>query len=477
MTELVTSAVGGRIVECNDEFFAEAANLLSSDPPVWKEGEYTDHGKWMDGWETRRRREAGHDWCVIGLGIPGQVEKVTIDTAFFTGNYPEEFSLEACGVGSDDLLEAAEWIELVSKSPLQGDSIAEFEVGNDHRVTHLRLNIFPDGGVARLRVEGAPVPSIHEVCPESGSVDLASLVVGGEALEASDAHYSPPSNMLRPTTPKGMWDGWETKRRRDSGHDWATFRLGMAGVVEEFVVDTRHFKGNSPGWVSVHVAGPDEVWHEVLTRAPVEADSVNRLPLDEPVEAVLVRLDIHPDGGVARFHVLGRAHSEAAADRRVDYLNALFDQPATYFFKAACSSSRWVEAMREFRPFNSVAEVLGAAERSFDLLEKADWLEAFAGHPRIGETGDPVANKEQSTMGEAEVETLEALADANARYEDEFGFTYIVFATGKNAVEMLSIANSRLGNSRDQEVANAAGEQRLITRTRLRRMLCQNGLE
>ena len=476
MTELVTSAVGGRIVECNDEFFAEAANLLSPDPPVWKEGEYTDHGKWMDGWETRRRREAGHDWCVIGLGIPGRVEKVTVDTAFFTGNYPEEFSLEACGVGSDDLLEAAEWIELVSRSPLQGDSIAEFDVGDGHRVTHLRLNIFPDGGVARLRIEGAPIPSIHEVCPESGSVDLASMVIGGEALDASDAHYSPPSNLLRPTTPQGMWDGWETRRRRDSGHDWATFRLGMPGVVEEFVVDTRHFKGNSPGWVSIHVSGSDEVWNEVLTRAPVRADSVNRLPLDTPVEAALLRLDIHPDGGVARFRVLGRAHSQAAADNLVEYLNALFDQPATRFFQAACSSSRWVEAMREARPFTSVAEILGAAERFFDLLEEADWLEAIAGHPRIGERGDSVANEEQAAVASTKVETLEALADANARYEDEFGFTYIVFATGKSAAEMLSIAISRLDNSRDQEVANAAGEQRLITRTRLGRMLCQNGL-
>ena len=133
--------------------------------------------------------------------------------------------------------------------------------------------------------------------------------------------------------------------------------------------------------------------------------------------------------------------------------------------------------MREFRPFGSVGEVLGAAERSFGRLEEADWLEAFAGHPRIGETGDPVANKEQSAMGGAEVETLEALADVNARYEDKFGFTYIVFATGKNAVEMLSIAKNRLGNRRDQEVAIAAGEQRLITQTRLKRMLCQNGLE
>ncbi len=475
MTDLVSSAVGGRIVECNDEFFAEASNLLNLLPPVWKEGKYTDRGKWMDGWETRRRREPGHDWCVVVLGLPGQIEKVTVDTSYFTGNYPEEFSLEGCGVGADGLLDEAEWVELIPKSPLEGDSVAEFPLDSIGRVTYLRLNIFPDGGVARLRVEGSPIPSMDEVCPDKGPIDLASLLVGGEALDASDSHYSPPSNMLRTTDPAGMWDGWETKRRRGPGHDWATFRLGLAGVVEEVTVDTRHFKGNAPGWVSVHVSEDGEQWAEVVVRAPVEAHTVNRLVLAEATHATLLKLDIHPDGGVARLRVMGRADREAAVERRIQYLNALLDQPVAHFFYTACASTSWVETMTASRPFGLASDVLETAERSFDDLAEDDWLEAFAGHPRIGERGDSTANKEQAGAAGAAESTVKVLVEINRKYEGKFGFTYIVYATGKTAEEMLSIARERLGNDRSTEVAHAVDQQRLITETRLRRMLCQEG--
>ena len=150
MIDLLSEAVGGRVLACNDEFFAEAANLLQTIPPVWKEGVYTDRGKWMDGWETRRRRDPGHDWCVLALGVAGRVRSVTVDTSHFTGNYPESFSLEACGDGDDEGLETADWVEIVPRTALSGDSTASFDVDDPHRVTHVRLNIFPDGGVARL---------------------------------------------------------------------------------------------------------------------------------------------------------------------------------------------------------------------------------------------------------------------------------------------------------------------------------------
>jgi allantoicase len=475
MIDLVSTAVGGRIVECNDEFFAEASNLLNPLPPVWKEGVYTDRGKWMDGWETRRRREPGHDWCVIALGLPGRIETVTVDTSFFTGNYAEEFSLEGCGVGVDAAAEEVEWGELIPKSPLRGDSPAEYEVVDGGRVTQVRLNIYPDGGVARLRVEGTPIPSMGQVCPDSELIDLAALLVGGEALDASDSYYSPPSNMLRPTEPAGMWDGWETKRRRGPGHDWATFRLGLAGMIEEVVVDTRYFKGNAPGWVSVHLAEDDERWAEALVRAPVDAHAVNRLSLGQAAHAALVRLDIHPDGGVARFRVMGRPDREAAGEKRIEYLNSLLNQPAAQFFAAACSSSKWMSSMSAYRPFAAVSDVMAAAERVFDDLAEDDWLEAFAGHPRIGERGDSMANREQAGAVESPEPVLEALKEVNLRYEERFGFTYLVFATGKTAEEMLSLAGERLENDRQTEVANAAGQQRLITETRLRRMLCQEG--
>lgn len=472
MIDLLSAAVGGRVVECNDEFFAEAVNLIADSAPVWREGEYTDRGKWMDGWETRRRRDEGHDWCVLALGIAGRVARVTVDTSHFTGNYPESFALEACGVDVDDRLGDAQWVELVPRTGLEGDSVAVFEVTDPHRVTHLRLNIYPDGGVARLRVEGMPIPGRDHVCPD-GTVDLASQMLGAEAVDASDTHYSRPSNLLRPTPSRGMWDGWETRRRRGPGHDWATFRLGLPGVVESVVVDTTHFKGNAPGWVSVELSDDGSEWVAGVDMTPVQPDASNLVAVDPPREAGMVRLSIHPDGGVARLRVMGRAASGAAGLTRLAYLNSLFPSEATRFLIAACASTGWVEAMARARPFPTLESLFGAAEESFQTLEEADWLEAFGAHPRIGERGDTVSTREQEGTSRADQDTLERLWEVNQVYEDRFGFTYIVYATGKSAAEMLEIASVRLANTREEEVVIAADEQRRITATRLRRMTCQ----
>jgi len=472
MIDLISHAAGGRVVECNDEFFAVADNLLKTTDPVWKDGEYTDRGKWMDGWETRRRREPGHDWCVLALGIPGAVRRVTVDTSHFTGNYADEFSLEATGAAFDDRVAAAVWEMLIPQTKLSGDSVASFQVDDPHRVTHLRLNIYPDGGLARLRVEGDPIPSISEVCP-GGPVDLASAVVGGAPLSVSDRHYSDPANTLRPTVPAGMWDGWETKRRRGPGHDWVVFRLGLSGVVEEVVVDTTHFKGNAPGFVSLEVSEDGETWAGVIERAPVKPDAQNRIPLPQPAHAGQVRLGIHPDGGLSRFRVLGRPDPGTAGEKRVLYLNSLFDQEAERFFFTACPVPAWGEQMISRRPYRAVDEVLAAAETAFDSFEEKGWLEVFASHPRIGESGDDTSSREQSGVVGAGRAVLRELAEVNARYEEKYGFTYIVHASGKGASEMLEIARRRLGNSRGEEIAIAAEEQRAITVTRLRRMLCQ----
>lgn len=465
MIDLISDRVGGEVVEYNDEFFAEAFNLIKSTDPVWKEDVYTDRGKWMDGWETRRRREPGHDWVVVRLGIPGLLRKVTVDTSHFTGNYPEEFSLDA-SPDEDD------WHEVIPRTALQGDSAAFFDLDYPRRVTAVRFNIFPDGGVARLRVEGEPLPDMQLVCPE-GSTDLVSARIGGLWRDASDYHYSPPSNLLLPTESAGMWDGWETRRRRGPGHDWATFRLGLPGAVGSVVVDTTHFKGNSPGSVSLEVSEDGASWVPAIDQAVVEPDSVNRINLSEQVHATHVRLSLHPDGGVARFRVMGVPDREAAGAIRIRYVNSLFDEAARRFFETACAASRWVDAMIGRRPFASVEAIHSAANEVFGALTEDDWLEAFVGHPRIGERGDGTANREQAGTASASRETIHELSEVNRRYEDKFGFTYIVYATGKTADEMLAIARERLDNERGQEIDNAAAEQRKITGTRLRRMLCQ----
>lgn len=463
MIDLISERAGGEVVACNDEFFAEAANLIKTSDPIAND-EYTDRGKWMDGWETRRRREPGNDWCVIALGIPGLVRRVTLDTSHFTGNYPARFSLDAAARGPGDPV----WTELIGLTDLEGDTIATFDVTDRHRVELVRLNIYPDGGVARLRVEGEPIPAMPQVCPQ-GQTDLASALAGGEVVDASDLHYSHPANILRPVDPAGMWDGWETRRRRDDGNDWVIVRLGLPGRVEAATIDTRFFKGNAPGWVSLETSSGGSEWVTVVDHVPVGADQVNDVVLEKPADTEMVRLSIYPDGGVARLRLLGVPRQEAATAIRLRYLNSLFDQAARGFFSTACKSTRWVQGMLAGRPFPSIDAVHDHARSCFDTLDEEDWLEAFAGHPRIGEQGDAIANREQAGAAGHEQE----LAQFNTEYEERFGFTYIVYATGKTGDELLDLARGRLGNSRAEELSVAAGEQREITTTRLRRMLCQ----
>lgn len=485
MTDLASRAVGGRVVSCDDEFFAPASSLLEVAAPVFQPGTYTEAGKWMDGWETRRRRQPGHDSCIIALGVPGRVGAVTVDTSHFTGNYPERCSLDACGVGDDDRLDGAEWVELIAPTPLAGDSVQRIEVDGHHRVTHVRFNIYPDGGVARLRLDGEAVPGHEHVCPET-AVDLASALVGGSVADASDVHYSPPDNLLRPTDPAGMWDGWETKRRRGPGNDWVSVRLGMAGTVSRLVVDTRHFKGNAPGWISLDISAEGEQWEEALGRHPVEPDTVASIALPEPAAAGFVRLNIHPDGGVARLRVIGQAHPEVAQAIRTTYLNALFGQEAVRFFHTACGSSRFVEGMLARRPYQSAGAIVEAATAELGDLEPEDWLEAFAVHPRIGERRADVAEPRQTPAAEAMSAAeqagtedasgplLASLDAANRRYQEQFGFTFIVSAAGRTAEEMLTIVEERLANDPGTEIAVAAAEQRHITVRRLRSMVCMS---
>jgi len=311
------------------------------------------------------------------------------------------------------------------------------------------------------------------VCPGEEPVDLLSMLVGGEALNASDVHYSPPSNLLRPTEPAGMWDGWETKRRRGPGNDWVEFQLGMPGTIESIVIDTRHFKGNAPGWVSILVGEDDARWVPVLDRVAVAPHDVARLDLPQPTHAGYLRVDIHPDGGLARVKAFGRPDRGALIEKRVGYVNSLTESAARRFFHTACASGSWVASMLGERPFAGVNEVLASAEAGFDHMGGTDWLEAFSGHPRIGEEGDETANREQAPVQGAETGTLAALREANRRYEERYGFTYIVYASDKTAEEILSLAESRLASTREQELEVASREQRAITATRLRSMLCE----
>jgi allantoicase len=321
--DLAAERLGGSVLAANDEFFAPKENLLKAAAPVWIADKFTDAGKWMDGWETRRRRIPGHDWCIIKLGLPGIVYGVIVDTSHFKGNYPEHCELEACtrdgNPSAEQLLDATTtWNTLLPKSPLAGDSQNRFGVSSANRITHLRLKIYPDGGVARLRVYGEVIPDWTALKRNGDEIDLAAVEHGGLVIDSSDMFFSSRNNLILPGRSTGMHDGWETRRRRGPGHDWCVVRLGAAGMVRRVEVDTSYFKGNFPERCSLEVcrAAHDATdpaalaalpWKEILPTTMLKADSLH--VYEEEIlnagDVTHARFHIYPDGGVARLRIFG----------------------------------------------------------------------------------------------------------------------------------------------------------------------------
>jgi allantoicase len=321
--DLAAERLGGRVLAANDEFFAPKENLLKASAPVWIEDKYTDVGKWMDGWETRRRRTPGCDWCIVKLGLPGLIHGVVVDTSHFKGNFPEDCELESCAVEGHPGLAQLEdhttkWNTMLKKSPLAGDTRNPFPLTPSSRVTHLRFKIYPDGGVARLRVHGEAVPDWPALSRAGGEIDLAAVEHGGWVIVSSDMFFGSRNNLILPGRSTGMHDGWETRRRRGPGHDWCILRLGAPGKIIRIEVDTSHFKGNFPESCSLEVcAAPRDLvdpgalgalpWKEILTRTKLQADSLHvyEKELLQAGEVTHARFHIYPDGGVARLRIFG----------------------------------------------------------------------------------------------------------------------------------------------------------------------------
>ncbi|GAA2403539.1 allantoicase [Actinomadura vinacea] len=302
LPDLAARNLGGGVVAANDEFFAERENLIKPEPAVFTPHTFGHKGQVYDGWETRRRRDHGHDWATVRLGTPGVIRGVVVDTAFFTGNYPEACSVEAASVAgypSPEELAAADWVEVVPRSPLAGDTRNVFAATSGQRFTHVRLNIFPDGGVARLRVHGEVLPDPRWFA--GIPLDLAALQNGGVVTDCSNRFYSAPNNLLLPGQARVMGEGWETARRRGGGNDWVNVRLVEEGIVRQVEIDTTHFKGNAPGWFRLTGDGGTEL----LPRTRLQPDTrhVYRVPPTAPVREI--RVDVYPDGGFARLRVYG----------------------------------------------------------------------------------------------------------------------------------------------------------------------------
>src|SRR5882762_8236243 len=279
LIDLAADCLGGAVLFANDEFFAPKENLVKASAPIFIEGKYTDLGKWMDGWESRRRRTPGFDWCIIRLGLPGIVRGVVVDTSHFKGNFPEQFSLEACAIDglptTEELTaESMPWAEILPKVNLNGDSLNHFAIVGDSRWTHLRFRIFPDGGVARLRVFGEVVPNWSRLKQIGGEIDLAAVENGGMVLSCSDMFFGHRHNLIMPGRAANMSDGWETKRRRGPGHDWVIIKLGAVGQVRRLEVDTAWFKGNFPESCSLEATQASDSTAAALTDLSVVWKSI-----------------------------------------------------------------------------------------------------------------------------------------------------------------------------------------------------------
>ncbi|MEU2596078.1 allantoicase [Streptomyces hirsutus] len=346
LTDLADRRLGAGVVAANDEFFAERENLLLPGRAVFDPERFGHKGKVMDGWETRRRRGSAagnpwpaaedHDWALIRLGAPGVVHGIVVDTAHFRGNHPRDVSVEGASVpgspGPEELLSGeVAWTTLLPRTPVGGHAANGFAVPADRRLTHLRLSQYPDGGIARLRVYGEVVPD--PVWLEAlGTFDVVALENGGRVEDASDRFYSPPANTIRPGRSHRMDDGWETRRRRDQGHDWIRYRLAGQAEIRALEIDTAYLKGNSAGWASVSVrdseagaadgrggdggnggGGGDGGWREILPRTRLQPDTNHRFVLPAPAVGTHARVDIFPDGGISRLRLFGSLTDRGSA--------------------------------------------------------------------------------------------------------------------------------------------------------------------
>jgi allantoicase len=347
LPDLASRQLGGSVVSASDELFASKENLIKPEAPVFAADDFGPKGKIYDGWETRRRRgpEPGHDHAIVRLGAAGIVHGVVVDTAHFRGNYPPEISIEAAGAEgypSPADLAAMPWETLVGRTAAEGDTANAYAVNDPRRWTHVRLSIYPDGGVARFRVHGQVLPDPRFM---TGTIDLVAMENGGQLVGCSNAFFSAPGNLILPGRARATNEGWETVRRRGQGNDYVIFLLGAAGELRQVEIDTSCFVGNAPGWVRLSATGERSgdpadpaSWFEVLGQTRVQPDTRHRFLVNSTdstartdgtartasTRAVTqIRLDVIPDGGLARLRAYGEVTGDALRDLRRRWLAAL----------------------------------------------------------------------------------------------------------------------------------------------------------
>ena len=317
MINLAEPRLGSKVIFKTDDFFASSSRIINPNPPIFKEGVFDKHGKWMDGWETRRKRDKGHDYLILKLGKPGKINKVDIDTSYFSGNQPSKISLEACFSKKKLPSKNSKWITILKKKTTKANSHHFFYVKNKSIFTHVKLNIYPDGGVARLRIYGT-----MQTKKKFGKkiINLTSILNGATPIACNNEHFGRAENILAPGTGKNMGDGWETRRSRGKNFDWLILKCATAGKISKIQIDTHHFKGNYPDKCSLQAAHlntrvsgkaivkKSRKWKLLLNKVKLHAHKKhnfqNKLMKNKKVN--YIKINIFPDGGISRIRAFGR---------------------------------------------------------------------------------------------------------------------------------------------------------------------------
>ena len=318
LIDLAQSRLGTKIIYKTDEFFAPAKRIINPWPPIFKEGVFDKHGKWMDGWETRRKRNKGYDFLILKLGKPGKIHKVDIDTSYFNGNQPNKVSLEACFSKKKSFDKKSKWITILNKKTTKPNSHHFFNIINKSIFTHIKLNIFPDGGVARLRVYGTM--NIKKNFNKK-IINFTSILNGATPIACNNEHFGRAENVLAPGTGKNMGDGWETRRSRGKNFDWLILKCATQGIINKIQIDTHHFKGNYPDKCSIQatylndkissksIVNESKKWKLLLDKVKLYAhrkhNFQNKLMRNKKIN--YIKINIFPDGGISRIRLFGKA--------------------------------------------------------------------------------------------------------------------------------------------------------------------------
>jgi len=317
LIDLAQPRLGTKIIFKTDDFFASANRIISPKDPVFKTGVFDKHGKWMDGWESRRKRTKGNDYIILKLGKPGCIKKVDVDTSHFNGNQPEMISIEAANSNTNQINQL-KWLPILPRKKTKANSHHFFTINSNKVFTHIKFNIFPDGGVARLRLFGSIAKSNKL---KNKKINLASLLNGSSVIACNNEHFGKAENILAPGKAKNMGDGWETRRRRDKGFDWLILNSIDGKEIDKIEISTHHFKGNFPSYCSLQAAYFSNLksskqivklstkWKYLLKDSKLSANKIhifkNNLMKKDKIN--FIKINIFPDGGISRFKIYGKS--------------------------------------------------------------------------------------------------------------------------------------------------------------------------